>query len=127
MFQHLLKSRRILALLLVAVLALVQVKVAVAGCVAAETGAPQVVAMEDCPGCSTGNNAESYDTLSRICSNQCLQGYVAPAKVQTQPPPAAITVALDGTATAPPLIAPPEAASHPGKSRLIYRFQRLLI
>lgn len=127
MYQHILKSRRILAILLVAVLALVQVKVAIAGCLVADAGTPVVAVMGDCEECDTGNSGDTFDTLSKICSNHCLQSYVAPAKIPAQPVPAAITVALADTATAPPLILPPEFATHPGKIRLIYRFQRLLI
>jgi hypothetical protein len=127
MFQHILKSRCILAILVVAVLTLVQVKVAFAGCLTADSSAPQAVAaMGDCEKCTTNSGDDTYDILSKICSNHCLQDYVSPTKVAAQPAPVT-TVALADTATAPPLIAPPEPAFHPGKTRLIYRLLRLQI
>lgn len=113
-------------MLLVAVLALVQVKIAFAGCMASDSGAPMVMAMEDCEGCDTGNAKDSYDSLSRICSNHCLQSAVAGTKVSAQSVLPAATVALISMTTAPPVpwhASPPA----PGKTLLIYRLQRLLI
>ncbi len=115
-------------MLLVAVLALVQVKIAFAGCMASDSGDPMVTAMEDCEGCDTGNAKDSYDSLSKICSNHCLQSAVSVEKISIQPVlPAATVAPVPVTTRAPPpapLHASPPA---PGKTLLIYRLQRLLI
>jgi hypothetical protein len=128
MFQQFLNSRRILAMLLLAVLALVQVKIAFAGCIASDSGTPMVAAMADCEGCGNGDINDSYDSLTRICSNQCLQSAVASAQVSVQPALPAATVALVRVTTRAPPPVPLHATSPtPGKTLLIYRLQRLLI
>lgn len=128
MLHHFLKARRILALLLVAALVLVQAKVAFAGCVTADTGvATSISAMDDCQGCSnsTAKGADSYYALSNICGNHCLRSYVPPA--QGSEMPATATAASVKVATVLPRISPEIQAAFPGKARLIYRLQRLLI
>lgn len=129
MLHKFLKSRRILAILLVAMLALVQARIAFAGCIAADaaSAAPTAV-MENCPGCKTNTvEADSYDTLSRVCSNHCLQSAASGEQIPAQPVLAVTSVALVMPGTAPPLILS-HAVSYPsGKTRLIYRLQRLLI
>lgn len=128
MFQQPLNSRRILAMLLVAGLALVQVKIAFAGCMASDSGTPMVAAMEDCEGCGNGDINDSYDSLTRICSNQYLQSAVAGAKVSVQPAlPAATVAPVLVTTRAPPLVPLHASSPAPGKTLLIYRLQRLLI
>jgi hypothetical protein len=121
-------SRRILAMLLVAVLALVQAKIAFAGCMTSDSGTPMVTAMEDCERCDTGNANDSYDSLSRICGNHCLQSATPVEKNSIQPdlPTATVASVLFTTRAPPPapLHASPPA---PGKTLLIYRLQRLLI
>lgn len=138
MFQRLLKSRRILAILVVAVLALVQVKVAFADCMVALSADPTSMSMMgDCPRCksSTAEEKDLYDAASRICSNHCIQSY---APLERSPEPlisATLTVEPVGTAKAslvnvvavPIRVSPHNHAAFPGKARLIYRLQRLLI
>lgn len=114
-------------MLLVTVLALVQVKIAFAGCLAPDSGTPMVAAMEDCEGCNTGNAKDSYDSLSRICSNHCLQSAVTGTKVSAQPVLPAAAIALISMATAPPPVSRHASPPAPGKTLLIYRLQRLLI
>ncbi|MGE0559061.1 MAG: hypothetical protein AB7E73_12555 [Burkholderiales bacterium] len=126
MFRQLLSLRRILAILLLATLTLVQVKVAFAGCMAADGSAPQIAAMEDCEGCNS-DKGESYEVLSRICSTHCLQGYVSTENVPERPVLAAPALSVAGTAAPPSAIPPPRHNSSPGKTRLIYHLQRLLI
>ncbi len=123
-----LNLRRILALLLVAVLVLVQARVAFAGCVTPEADiAASVSAMDNCRGCSsTANSADLYDTLSHICGNHCSRSYVPPAQGPEILAIATVTL-VNAETTASPGISPHIHAAHPGKSRLIYRLQRLLI
>lgn len=118
--------RRILAILLLAMLTLVQVKVAFAGCMAADGGAPQIAAMEDCEGCNS-DKGESYEALSRICSTHCLQSYVFTENVPEKPILAAPALSVAGAAAPPITIPPPRHDLSPGKTRLIYHLQRLLI
>lgn len=128
MIQHFLKSRRILALLLVAVLALVQVNVAFAGCLTADPGTTTAIsAMDDCPGCSNAaKEADRYDALTNICSNHCLRSYISPAHAPEMLAIATVTL-VNAKAAPPPRISPHIRAAYTGKSRLIYRLQRLLI
>jgi len=128
MIQHFLKSRRIIALLLVAILALVQANIAFAGCLTADAGiATAMSAMDDCQGCSnTGDSADRYDTLSNVCGNHCSQSSVPPAQGPEILAISTVTLIIAET-TASPGISPHIRAAHPGKSRLIYRLQRLLI
>lgn len=128
MIQHFLKSRRIIALLLVAILALVQARVAFAGCVTPDAGtSSSVSAMDNCPGCTGAASSENrYDTLSNVCGNHCSQSSVPPAQGPEILAISTVTLIIAET-TASPGISPHIRAAHPGKSRLIYRLQRLLI
>lgn len=126
MFRHFIGSRRILAISLVAILALVQVKIAFAGGMAVDSGASLMAAMDDYEGCDAGNADASRHALSRICSNHCLQDFVSGGQDTGQADPAAMAMAADA-ATIPPLILPDIHPAPPGKARLIYRLQRLLL
>lgn len=125
MFRHFIGSRRILAIILVAGLALVQAKIAFAGCIAADTGAAMAV-MGDCEGCDVGNVDASRHALSKICGNHCLQDFVSGARDAGQADPTAMVMAADAAAI-PPLILPDIRPAPPGKTRLIHRLQRLLL
>jgi len=128
MIQHFLKSRRILTLLLAAVLVMAQTGVAFAACVSPDASiTTSIMTMDDCRGCSSAaNSADRYDVLSNISGNHYLRSYVPPA--QGPELLAIATVPLvDVKATASPRISPQIHAAFPGKSRLIYRIQRLLI
>jgi hypothetical protein len=130
MNQYFLKSRRILAILLVAVFALLQVNVVFASCNTADAKTSSLMAeMDDCPGCRTGTVNDSdptYDTVSPICSDICQRNFVSSAKFSGQPAIAIATASLVIAAVPPPVL--PQAQPSPlGKTSLIYRFQRLLI
>lgn len=129
MFQHFLNPRRLMAILLIAVLALVQANIALAGCVTADSEVSEPMTMIDgCPGCAgTSNGDDSYDTLSTICSNHCLQNLIISAKNSTQPTFIPIASAPVDIAAEPPLILPLERILYRHKTPLIYRLQRLLI
>lgn len=125
MFRHFPGSRRILAISLVAVLALVQVKIAFAGCMAADTGDP-MAAMGDCAGCDAGTVDASRHALSKICSNHCLRDFVFGGQDTGQADSATMVMAADA-ATIPSLVLPDIHPAPPGKARLIYHLQRLLL
>jgi len=131
MFQHFLRSQRIFAMLLVAMLALVQIKVAFAGCMTADASiSTSVLTMENCQECSTdATNREenSYDALSRICGNHCVPSFASLEQNPELPATAVTIVALVDTAAVLPLVSPQNQAPALGKVRLIYRLQRLLI
>lgn len=131
MIQRILKPRRLLAILLMAALALLQVKVALAGCLL--NGPDQVVSVtvqQTCPGCdSSMQDPESQiPALSGVCGNHCRQVFV-PAESGLELP-AVVTqiitirdpVSLSATVTALPSNPYPRD-KHP----LLYRLQRLLI
>jgi len=128
MIQHFLKSRRLVALLLVVLLVLIQANVAFAECFMTDTGAAtSMSAMEDCTGCgSITNGVDRYETLSNICGNHYSRSYVPPAQ---EPEILAIATIspLNTETTALPRVSLHIHAAHSEKSRLIYRLQRLLI
>ena len=126
MFQHFTGSRRILAIILVAGLALVQAKIAFAGCMAADSGASLMAALDNCAGCDAGNADASRLVLSKICGDHCLQDVVPGSQDAGQADSTAM-VAAAGAATIPSLVLPDIHPAPPGKVRLIYRLQRLLL
>lgn len=128
MFQRFTGSPRILAIILVAGLALVQARIAFAGCMAADSGASLMAAMDDCAGCDAGNAdaSPSRYALSKICGNHCLQDFVFGGQDAGQADSAAMVTAADA-ATIPPPILPDIRPAPPGKTRLLHRLQRLLL
>lgn len=126
MFRHFSGSRRILAIILVAGLALLQARIAFAGCMAADSGTSLRAAMDDCAGCDAGNADGSRHVLSKICDNHCLQNVVPGAQYAGQADSTAM-VATAGATTTPPLVLPDIHPAPPGKTRLIYCLQRLLL
>lgn len=126
MFQHFTGSRRILAIILVAGLALVQARIAFAGCVATDSGAALMTAMDDCAECDAGNADTSRHVLPKICGNHCLQDVVPGAQDAGQADSTAMVATADA-ATIPPLILPDIRPAPPGKTRLIHHLQRLLL
>lgn len=127
MFRHFTGSRRILAIILVAGLALVQARIAFAGCMTAGSGASLMAAMDDCTGCDAGSADPSRHVISKICGNHCLQDLVFGGQDAGQADSAAIMVTAAGAATMPPLMLPDIRPAPPGKTRLIHRLQRLLL
>ena len=126
MFRHFTGSRRILAIILVAGLALVQARIAFAGCMPADSDASLMAAMDDCEGCDAGNADTSRHVLSKICGNHCLQDVIPSAQETGQSDSAATIAAADAT-TVPPLIPSDIRPAPPGKTRLIHHLQRLLL
>jgi len=130
MNQYLLRLRRILAIVLVAVFALLQVNVVFASSTTPDTEISLAMAeMDRCPGCQTdaANDSDSiYSSVSPICSCTYHSNFVSSRNLSGQPTAAFPTVAL-AIATALPLVFPHAQPSPPGKISLIYRFQRLLI
>lgn len=130
MNQYFLRSRRALAILLVAVFALLQVNVVFAGCNTPDSGISSPMAgMDSCPGCTMGTSNgsnKSYDTVSPVCSDICQRNFVSSANFSGQPTAPIATVAVVSTTVSPSLL-PHVQPSPPGKTSLIYRLQRLLI
>lgn len=130
MLQHFLKTRRILGLLLVAILVLVQAKIALAECVTNDVDVPMSISsMDDCQGCSNSagaaKDAVSDYAFSKICGSLFLRSYVS--AVQGSEIPVTAAVALINVIPVLPRVSPRIHAAFPGKVRLIYRLQRLLI
>lgn len=130
MNQYLLRSRRILAIVLLAMFALLQVNVVFASCNTLDTEISLAMAeMDSCPGCQTdaaNSSGSIYGAVSPICSDTYKSNFVFSGNHSVQPTAAFTTVAL-AIATAPPPVFPHVQPSPPGKISLIYRFQRLLI
>jgi hypothetical protein len=131
MIQKILKPRRLLAILLMAALALLQVKVALAGCLL--SGPDQVASItvqKSCPGCDSNMQDPELQNLALtgVCGNHCKQVFV-PAKSGLELPAVVtqIVTISDQVALSPPVSASLGSPYPRDKHPLLYRLQRLLI
>lgn len=131
MFRQFTRSRRFLAILLLAALALVQVKIALASCaLTAPEGMALISVEEACPGCDARISDEKLPVgaLERICGNHCTQTFKPPEHGPQLPDAAMQVMAIIDSVAAPPrIIASDSGASSSHKHPLLYRLQRLLI
>ena len=130
------KARRLCAFVLLAALALLQVRIALAGCLPSDRPAPGVAAQcWQMPGENVGRVEADANTLARLCSEHCVRAAVPqePDSTALAPHPEGPAWTVDRSVVAHASALPEPFIRQfltgpqvPGP-RLIYYLQRLLI